>query len=145
MKKYKSKLIGAVLIVLALILLIAIIGINKYFSGIDDLALCSESIMQERESPDQRYLATVYVRNCGATTDYVTHVNLQQSKKIAKPDSYGVIRSGQIWETTGKPKVQLIWKNDEKLDIEVRENSFKNIGVSDIKYKSIKVRIRIIQ
>jgi hypothetical protein len=39
--------------------------------------LCGEEILQEQRSPDGRYVAVSMERNCGATTDYVQHINLR--------------------------------------------------------------------
>ncbi len=37
---------------------------------------CGDEILQTVVSPDQRTVATIYVRDCGATTSEVTHVHL---------------------------------------------------------------------
>src|SRR5262245_31338100 len=41
--------------------------------------LCDDSVITESESPGGKYVASVVERNCGATTDYASHVRIRLS------------------------------------------------------------------
>ena len=59
--------------------------------------LCSEEGRSEQTSPDGQYVAASLVRNCGATTDFVAHVNLRPSMSKFRPDFFGgTIKDGEI-------------------------------------------------
>ena len=48
-----------------LVSILLLLGV-RFFHGQD--------LKQEAVSPDEKHVATVFIRNCGATTGYVTHV-----------------------------------------------------------------------
>jgi len=54
-----------------LILFFALLG----FTGCGDS--CSNTIKAEGVSPDGKYVATAFIRDCGATTDFSPHVHLR--------------------------------------------------------------------
>jgi len=59
--------------------------------------LCGEELANEQMSPDRRYVAASFVRNCGATTDFVTHVNFRPVAAKFSPDFFGgTIDEGEI-------------------------------------------------
>lgn len=51
--------------------------------------LCGEETAAEVASPDGAYVAATMVRNCGATTSYVDHVNLRAAKATFYPAFFG--------------------------------------------------------
>jgi hypothetical protein len=81
---------------------------------------CSEETSYELTSPGGRYAAASMVRNCGATTSYVTHVNLRSSKSQFKPGFLdGTIKEGEV-TTVGNydGKVLFCWRSSQQLNIE---------------------------
>ncbi|HYO64086.1 MAG TPA: hypothetical protein VER08_10680 [Pyrinomonadaceae bacterium] len=47
---------------------------------------CGETRQSSNGSPDGRNVASVYVRDCGATTGFVTHVNLSRASESPRPE-----------------------------------------------------------
>ena len=43
--------------------------------------LCGDENLTEAVSPDKRLVAVSFVRNCGATTDYVAYVQVRQNRR----------------------------------------------------------------
>ncbi len=65
----------------------------------------------EAVSPDGVLVAHVYERNCGATTDYVTLVNLQKRSFRFDPDD------GVLFATDGAFDVTVRWSGPDTLVI----------------------------
>jgi hypothetical protein len=70
--------------------------------------------MTERNSPDGRYIATVFERNCGATTDYVTAINIRPSDE---PFDDGARHD--VLSISGLPPVKVEWAAPRALVIQL--------------------------
>ncbi len=100
--------------------------------------VCGETIRTEVKSPDERYVATVFERNCGATTPYVTHVNLRESPEELRASSSGTVVDGEIYTVRGQPQLKLTWSSDSSISIETiggeeilgRESIWKEVKVT---------------
>ncbi len=82
--------------------------------------LCGEEPIYEETSPGGQYVAATMVRNCGATTSYVTHVNLRSSKSSFKSGFLdGTIKAGEV-ATVGNydGKVLFCWLSPRQFNIE---------------------------
>lgn len=68
--------------------------------------VCATEILSGAASTDRRYVASVVERDCGATTDYVTYVNLRDTTEILQiPTETVLFRAGDaraetLWEGT---------------------------------------------
>jgi hypothetical protein len=80
-------------------------------------ALCSEEMKHEVTSLDGKYVATLFERNCGATTDFVTHINLRPSEAKYRAESSGNVIDGEIFVVDGRPEITLIWTEAKTLSI----------------------------
>jgi hypothetical protein len=129
---------------LALLLVVAFLLFRARadFKAIDAMAECSESDAGRTASPSKAYVATVFVRNCGATTGYVTHVNLRGAGDAFIPDGHGVIRAGEVISMDGNPRVALNWTDDADLEVVVfsrdRRSPINNSGL----WNSVHVRVK---
>jgi hypothetical protein len=56
------------------------LGFVAYQAAGRGLVTCGNDIMKEIHSPDGRYTAAFYERNCGATVDYSSIVSLRPSE-----------------------------------------------------------------
>jgi hypothetical protein len=79
---------------------------------------CGEDLITSVPSPDQKYMAAVFIRNCGATTPYVTHVNLRASNRPFAVTQAETIVEGTVFEKKGREPVKLIWKDATHLLIQ---------------------------
>ena len=72
---------------------------------------CAETTKAQTVSPDGKYVATVYERDCGATTDFSTIVNVRLSNaKFSE-------KEGDIFIVRGQPTVNLTWESSTGLKI----------------------------
>src|SRR5262249_37922210 len=79
-------------------------------------SVCNEDVKEEVKSPDGKYIAVVYMRNCGATTSIQFHVNLRRSWGWFSHKPEGSIQDGQVFLTeTGTIKVT--WRDNNNLHI----------------------------
>lgn len=74
---------------------------------------CSNMITGEAVSPDNKYTATIFERNCGATTPFVQVVSLRLTKSKFNPESY----SDWVFTIHGQTAVKVDWKDTSKLII----------------------------
>jgi hypothetical protein len=99
-------------------------------------SLCSDEQRQTVESPDHALKATYFVRNCGATTDYVSTVNLQSSRE--KFDG----NDGRVFVAKGEHGITLEWTGPQTLLVKCRTCTRKDLfqqtialGNTDIHYE----------
>ena|SRR5580698_1852586 len=71
---------------------------------------CGETVSHSAISPDGTTSAKVSIVNCGATTDFITFVNLDTSRIKIRD-------GGLLFAYTGKADVQVIWSGDRSLKI----------------------------
>ncbi len=82
--------------------------------------LCSEENKGQSYSPDGSYLARVYERNCGATTGFLTHVNLRRKWSYFNTVWAGTIKHGQVFSIDCRADINLVWKGNNELEIQYR-------------------------
>jgi len=107
--------------------------------------MCAEENIGEAYSPDGRYLARAYVRNCGATTGFLTHANLRSRWKWFNTEWVGTIKDGQVFANSCWSKVNFVWKDNSDLELQyakcalpetgrdpawMKESSWKGIHIS---------------
>lgn len=91
---------------------------------------CQDSVLQEKHSPDEKYIATLIERNCGATTDYTTIVNLRRGG--AELDS----KKDNVLVLEGKRSVTLLWNGENQI---LLVYSAKDIFHKERKWAGIRV------
>jgi hypothetical protein len=84
--------------------------------------MCGERQLTQSESPDGKYIATFFERDCGATSGYVRHVNLKERGSWVLPSLEGYQEEGQVFVGDGR-KVDLIWNGNKALLIKCEECS----------------------
>ena len=95
--------------------LLIVIALSLNYLG---CGLCGEEIKHEVKSPNGKYVATVFERNCGATTPYITHLNLRESGEDFKPNSNGVIVQGEVYTVKGQSEIKVTWSTELSILIE---------------------------
>ena len=138
----RKAIVAISVFVLLLVVALLLLHVRADFKAIDAMAECSESDAGRAASPGKAYVATVFVRNCGATTGYVTHVNLRGAADAFVPDAHGVIRGGEVVAMDGNPRVALNWAGDADLEVEVfsrdQRSPINNSGL----WNSVHVRVK---
>jgi hypothetical protein len=77
---------------------------------------CSDKVKLEQPSPDRRYVATVFERNCGATTSLATVVSL---RKGGTPFVSGA--KDYLFAIEGPLEVSVSWTDARTLVVEHAE------------------------
>ncbi len=81
---------------------------------------CSDDVSVEAITPDEKRIATVFVRNCGATTDYVTHVAVNWRSSERNNDDI-------VFTLAGDNAVKVIWSDNNTLRIACKDCSESKI------------------
>src|SRR2546423_14736532 len=108
-----------------LLLCLALGGCNVFSSG------CGDTVLKEVSSPDMRYTATIYERDCGATTDFSTIANLRERSMKFKGDSFGPLI------VKGRHNLEVSWETNMKLRLECKDCRPEDIFREDKKWKDI--------
>jgi hypothetical protein len=75
---------------------------------------CNEIKLAESKSPDDNFVAAVFVRNCGATTPYVYHVNLRSSSSRFRENVNGTLTKGEVYRAArNNPEIR--WQDSSTL------------------------------
>ena len=83
--------------------------------------VCSDNQVSHSDSPDHQLVANVYERNCGATTDFSSIVNLQNvSEKFNGNED-------QLFIAKGRYSISVEWKSPRLLVINCQDCSRQNI------------------
>ena len=97
--------------------------------------LCGEEMGMEKTSPDGVYVAQVMVRNCGATTRYVSHINLRSTTAKFRPGFLdGVITDGEVFTSTDYSGDRFCWSKPHKLSIgypDLPTRSWHDVAIDD--------------
>lgn len=79
---------------------------------------CSDTILSEATSPDGRWIATLFERDCGATTSYSTQLNLRPADKRFKSDKQP---SAIVVRTEGC--IQFWWEGQSDLLVQLPDDA----------------------
>lgn len=94
---------------------------------------CGEEIEKEISSPDGKYTATLFERNCGATTSFIPHINLRESNKKFKEDNLNRVEEGYIKTPGTIENLTINWENNKTLKIKCPTcDSFKSANWNDV-------------
>ncbi len=97
---------------------------------------CDDQITREAASDDDKFIATLYVRNCGATTDYSSIVSLREKTSEFDGDADANI----IFVAKGRQTIGFNWVSPNEIrvqcntcvsgDIFKHEHSWKTVQIS---------------
>lgn len=99
--------------------------------------LCSDALKSSAVSPDGRLVANVSERNCGATTDFVTRVNVQSRSERFHPDE------GLVFVASGSFDVSVAWTGARTLVINCPRCSRHEVARQVVVLGSIDVAYKI--
>jgi hypothetical protein len=84
--------------------------------------LCGEELMSEQTSPDGRHVAALMIRNCGATTDYASHINVRSNGSSFHRGFFdGTITDGEILTAAGAGPVRYCWLAAKRLNLDIQD------------------------
>jgi hypothetical protein len=117
-------------------------GCGNDLKGMDSISTCSESITQRLPSPNGNIVATLFERNCGATTGFVTHINLRLSTHADRPDNHGVVSVGQVLIANGQPQIRMEWEGDNTVVVRMRKQDVPDLVSHQEHWESVLVRLQ---
>jgi hypothetical protein len=97
---------------------------------------CENVPAREQASPDGQYVATVVERNCGATSDYLTAINVRSQADPFEGDS-----ADDVFMMWGLPPLEISWSGARQLlvgvptlrgkeKIYIREASWRDVTIT---------------
>lgn len=78
--------------------------------------VCEEKTIRKYTSPNSKYVAVLFERNCGAVSSTETHVNLRRSWSWFSSEPEGAIFDGEVF--LGTEDVNVTWTDSNNLYIE---------------------------
>jgi len=96
---------------------------------------CGDQIKTEKASPDLKYTATVYERDCGATTDFSTIVNLRESSVKFKGDDLGAVI------VKGQHRIDLAWDGNTRLRLQCSDCRPEEIFKEETRWKDVEISL----
>lgn len=79
----------------------------------DSLFPCGDTVLSNIKSPDGLYSATLYERNCGATTGFSTLITVSNAGQMATPDDDDHV----VFIASVPPVLRLRWESSTVLSI----------------------------
>lgn len=95
---------------------------------------CENEVLREIVSPDTKYVATVFKRDCGATTSYAQIIMIREKLSEFRGDN----KEEDIFTMNGLLDINVYWKDSRHLVIEppdanavfVKRESWRDIAIS---------------
>lgn len=115
------------------IILILLVGLGTVALGLFLASDCEDAIKIEAKSPDGKYVATLYERDCGATTDFSTIVALRDHSANFKGDDLGVVI------VKGQHKFDLVWDGNTKLHLQCHDCRSDEIFKEEKTWKNVEI------
>ncbi len=115
---------GKVLLIISVSLTIIVLFIHLVLTGIADF-MCANTKIKALESPNGEFIAYAYLRDCGATTSYGTHVSLFKGDRVLKNSE-----SGNVYRGYKSDYINIKWQDNQTLIIyhnSSEENIFKDL------------------
>jgi hypothetical protein len=99
--------------------------------------LCSDEVVSTVSSPDGHNRAVWLVRDCGATTDWATHVTVERKSVVGWSHE-------TIFVTKGDRKVDIHWVNEGILEIDCPSCTPSNVFKKEAEWKGVHVNYKLI-
>lgn len=111
---------------------IVIVILSLFLSSCIGGDLCSNTTKQELVSPDGKYTATAFIRDCGATTNYSPQVYLRRSGEPAG-------ETGNVFIGNLSEQIEIHWDSPTDLVIVADCKIIKHIS----EYEGIRISFRL--
>jgi hypothetical protein len=116
-----------------LIALVALVVIGATCLWLSLTPNCEDTVKTEVRSPSGNYIATLYERDCGATTNFSTIVSLR-----ASTDKFDG-EMGRVFVVEGQPQLNLVWKDNTSLRVECSECQSKDIFKREMNWQDVNI------
>lgn len=96
---------------------------------------CDDRIRSEVSSADRKYVATLYIRNCGATTDYSSIVSIRESTSKFDGDADQNI----VFVVKGQPDVAVKWNSLNEIRVQCRACVSRDILKHESSWNAVRI------
>jgi hypothetical protein len=96
---------------------------------------CEDTIKAEAKSPDGKYTATIYERDCGATTDFSTILNLRESSAKFNGDALGPI------VVKSQHTIDIVWDGNTRLRLQCNDCQPEQIFKEEMRWKNVEISL----
>lgn len=94
---------------------------------------CGNTIKSEVLSPDAKYIATVFERDCGATVDFSTMVNFRPASSEFNGEE------NIVFVVKGQPQISINWQDSLKVKLVCPECQKDHIFKQELSWNDIAV------
>jgi len=101
--------------------------------SLPSLVACDDKIEAVSKSPNEKYLATLFVRNCGATTDYSSIVKINPASTSSTNDQ------DLVFIVRGDFDVRMIWQDDSSIRLSCEECKTDDIFKQDKSWRDVTI------
>jgi hypothetical protein len=118
-QKHKKSIIIFFTVILGVFMFVSI---SFYFALRNLVPLCSDEIVAEGISPNGNHKAVIFVRNCGATTDFSSQVAIMDNKEKFNSKINAILIAdtdhgeSPAWQWGG-PEIKTQWEDDNNMTI----------------------------
>ena len=107
--------------------------INKFFClfccllFLSSCSVCETTILETKKSPDSKYYAYIFEKNCGATTKHNRHISITDNNQFK-------LKKGNVFVMEGT-EIEIDWISSNELKIIysgdefIKKDSVKNIKI----------------
>jgi hypothetical protein len=92
-------------------------------------SMCGNHLISQTVSPDSRYRAVVFVRDCGATTGFSTQVSILKEGREFQDDDLGnvLVTSDKYYgaysNNYGSAEIKIYWTSNNKILIKIDQTA----------------------
>lgn len=95
---------------------------------------CEDTVYATRPSPDGSLVATLYARNCGATTPINRQVGLRSADRAFDGSE------GSVLAVRGEPDIELSWLNDATLAVSCEGCAASTTFRREARWQGVEIR-----
>ena len=139
---------GAIFLILIPVSIVLVGIIAIFFAPTNLFSPCKNELVAEHRSPNGKYKAVIFVRDCGATTGFSTQVSILRSNGQLKNGKGNLFIAdtdhGKIPSNPkGSLEVRIVWDGSKDINIFHHQNTRvfkaeKKVNGINVNYKSLK-------
>lgn len=125
----------------AIVLFLTFLYIGKMFTD----NLCANQILSEKTSPDLKYKAIVFMRNCGATTGYSLQISILEKESEIKNQTGNILILDDSYIDLNQQKTTLNYHWQDNNNLKFYLDAKTKVYLQEAKYGSIFIHIYNLQ
>jgi hypothetical protein len=128
-----AKIIKTLLKICLSLLGILLFAVLALFDNADRIFPCGNQILQDAISPDGKWIATAFERNCGAGSPFYRVVSLRPARRGFNSSA----TDNWVFRIRNRPKIELTWTAADRLSIYSGYQGYDPVKFSE--WKTVKI------